>query len=269
MQSPTSALARLALAGTVVLLAMPVGVEAGDFGDRVRNLFGGSQESPSEPQSAPETAPPYNPLGKLLSGRLSAPRQPPQRRRPVVQPVAHDAPQYAPAPIAAAPAPLVSHPAPHYAGPSYPMVVDGAYHGGGHWNAWDAYPSDCGAYCPMPGGFRCHHCHDDDECEGNGDYDPNAPRSGLWCRYGYFMPTGCCGYGCQPMGHYHMGYAVNPWYFDPRDGRVYAAQYYNMPMAVPLAPNVGHTYNYSWGIPSSRLTPISRHVPQQRIVFPY
>jgi hypothetical protein len=53
-----------------------------------------------------------------------------------------------------------------------------------------------------------------------------------------------------------------PEYSDPRDGRVYSAEGYNVPIAMPLAPNVEHQYNYGWGIPSSRLTPISRFIPE-------
>ena len=58
-----------------------------------------------------------------------------------------------------------------------------------------------------------------------------------------------------------MVYAVDPNYFDGRDGQLYSAEGYGVPMAVPLAPNVGHTYNYSWGLPASRLTPISNVAP--------
>ena len=79
--------------------------------------------------------------------------------------------------------------------------------------------------------------------------------------FGYFIPDGCCGQGCPTFGHYNLSYSANPRYFDPRDGRVYAAEGYNIPMAVPLAPNVRHTYNYGWGIPSSRRTPISTRAP--------
>jgi hypothetical protein len=93
--------------------------------------------------------------------------------------------------------------------------------------------------------------------------------------FGYFCPTGCGGAGCPPLGHYHAGYALNPDYFDFRDGGVYAAQGYGLPVAVPLAPNVEHTYNYGWGVPSSRLTPVSRRfhepgiIPQvQPVAFP-
>ncbi len=82
-------------------------------------------------------------------------------------------------------------------------------------------------------------------------------RDHIYCKFGYFIPTGCCGKGCPIAGRYRMVYAVEPNYFDPRDGQIFAAQGTGVPMAVPLAPNVGHTYNYSWGIPSSRLTPIS------------
>jgi len=63
-------------------------------------------------------------------------------------------------------------------------------------------------------------------------------------------------------GHYHIVYPVNPGYFDSRDGQVYAAPGYGGPVSVPLAPVVNHTYNYGWGIPSSRLTPVQRPVTQ-------
>jgi hypothetical protein len=59
-------------------------------------------------------------------------------------------------------------------------------------------------------------------------------------------------------GCYYMAYPVNPYHFDQRDGRIYAAQGYGQPVGVPLAPNVQHTYNYGWGLPSSRLSPVSR-----------
>lgn len=83
-----------------------------------------------------------------------------------------------------------------------------------------------------------------------------------WARlkFGYFIPTGSCGYGTPPFGHYSMVYPVNPQHFDARDGQVYAAQGYAGPVSVPIAPVVNHTYNYGWGIPSSRLTPISHPV---------
>lgn len=78
------------------------------------------------------------------------------------------------------------------------------------------------------------------------------------CKFGYFCPTGGSGQGVGAFGTYDIVYPANPGYADARDGRVYAAQGTGMPMAVPLAPNVRHSFNYGWGIPSSRRTPISR-----------
>lgn len=72
------------------------------------------------------------------------------------------------------------------------------------------------------------------------------------CKFGYFCPS-----GVPPCGHYNMVYPVNPSHFDQRDGQVYAASGYGGPVSVPIAPVVNHTYNYGWGIPSSRLTPIA------------
>lgn len=81
------------------------------------------------------------------------------------------------------------------------------------------------------------------------------------CKFGYFIPTGCGGAGCPPVGKYARVYPQNPAYFDGRDGQIWAAQGYGVPIAVPLAPVVAHQYNYSWGTPASRLTPISRVAP--------
>lgn len=80
------------------------------------------------------------------------------------------------------------------------------------------------------------------------------------CKFGYFIPTGSCGKGTPPIGHYSMVYPVNPQHFDARDGQVFAAQGYGGAVSVPMAPVVNHTYNYGWGMPSSRLTPVSRPV---------
>jgi hypothetical protein len=80
----------------------------------------------------------------------------------------------------------------------------------------------------------------------------------LRCKFGCFIPTGGGGPGLPWVGHYSRVYPVNPAYSDPRDGQVWTAQGYGIPVSVPLAPVVGHTWDYSWGVPSSRLTPISR-----------
>lgn len=79
-----------------------------------------------------------------------------------------------------------------------------------------------------------------------------------WLRhkFGYFVPTGCNGKGCPPIGSYSMVYPIDPGYFDRRDGQIYGTAGTGGPVSVPLAPVVHHTYNYGWGIPSSRLTPV-------------
>ncbi len=99
--------------------------------------------------------------------------------------------------------------------------------------------------CP----FGCDHgyCHDGGQ----------AMCDYFRCKFGYFIPTGAGGAGVPWVGHYSRVYPQDPYYFDQRDGQTWAAQGYGGPIAVPLAPVVGHTYNYGWGIPSSRLTPIS------------
>jgi hypothetical protein len=79
--------------------------------------------------------------------------------------------------------------------------------------------------------------------------------------FGWMIPSGCCGQGCPPVGKYGITYADQPDYFDPRDTHMYGAQGYGMPMAVPLAPNVYQSYNYSSGIPASRITQIGTYNP--------
>ena len=80
----------------------------------------------------------------------------------------------------------------------------------------------------------------------------------------YFIPSGCCGEGCPPFGEYKRVYAADPSYYDQRDTRMYAAPGTGVPTAIPLAPNVRYQYNYSWGTPSSRVTPISNLSPRRR-----
>jgi len=79
--------------------------------------------------------------------------------------------------------------------------------------------------------------------------------------FGWMVPSGCGGGGCPPVGKYHMTYADQPDYINPNDSQIYAAQGYGMPITVPLAPNVNHQYNYSAGIPSSRITTIGNYNP--------
>ncbi|MCA9050036.1 MAG: hypothetical protein KDA89_14970 [Planctomycetaceae bacterium] len=81
--------------------------------------------------------------------------------------------------------------------------------------------------------------------------------------FGWMVPSGCCGQGCPPVGKYCVTYADDPGYADPRDTQqAYGAQGYGVPVTVPLAPNVRHSYNYSWGMPASRVTPQGSYVPQ-------
>lgn len=114
----------------------------------------------------------------------------------------------------------------------------------------------CGCGCSScgGGGFLARHC-----AAHNARRAANNARlcQYLRCKLGYFIPDGCGGVGCKPFGCYSIVYPDNPGYFDGRDGQVYAAQGIGGPVSVPVAPNVRHAYNYGWGIPSSRLTPIS------------
>lgn len=155
----------------------------------------------------------------------------------------------------------------------------------------------CGCGCGQKAcgcnGYGCDSCDDGwsscDDCDGNGrvrlfaralpkdscgrrfpcrwwrgqqlNYSARNQRLAN-CLFGWMVPSGCCGQGCPPIGCYDITYADNPSYADPRDGQVYGAQGYGTHVTVPLAPTVNYQYNYSWGTPASRLTPIGQYNPQ-------
>ncbi len=98
-------------------------------------------------------------------------------------------------------------------------------------------------------------------CRGHGMHGGHGRGPGQGGAGGRFLPSGCGGKGCPPFGTYQMVYPVNPDHFDGRDGQVHAAQGYGVPVAVPLPPVVRQQYNYSWGVPASRITHISNHAP--------
>ena len=80
-------------------------------------------------------------------------------------------------------------------------------------------------------------------------------------KFNYFIPSGSGGGGTPPFGYYTRVYATEPGYYDARDKQVNGSSTYGVPTAIPLAPGVRYQYNYSWGTPASRLTPISTIAP--------
>lgn len=103
-------------------------------------------------------------------------------------------------------------------------------------------------------------------------------RCGLWGRLQFNNPDNvarraefghrvrCSLAFLRPLTYWDLGLqkdmiAVDPGYTHPNDqGQIYSAQGYGMPVSVPLAPGVRQQYNYGWGLPSSRLTPLSSPV---------
>lgn len=108
----------------------------------------------------------------------------------------------------------------------------------------------CNGNGGCPGGLCRHHCHGWGGGHGWGGCHGWNGCKGWGCGHcwGCCHGMGCCHGGCNCI------VPVNPGYSDPRDGQLYAAQGFNVPVAVPLAPCVRKTYNYGWGIPSSRIT---------------
>ena len=85
--------------------------------------------------------------------------------------------------------------------------------------------------------------------------------------FGWMVPRGCCGQGCPPVGTYGMVIAADANHFDARDGRLFGAPGYATPVTVPLAPTVHSQFNYGWGMPSSRITPISNPAGFSRLTW--
>ncbi|MDB5389062.1 MAG: hypothetical protein JWM11_4708 [Planctomycetaceae bacterium] len=90
----------------------------------------------------------------------------------------------------------------------------------------------------------------------------NCKNNSAACRAEFGQRFRCSMSFLKPLTYWDVGsqcdiIAVNPGYANPADlGPAYAAQGFGGPVTVPLAPNVRSQYNYGWGIPSSRLTPI-------------
>jgi len=123
-------------------------------------------------------------------------------------------------------------------------------------SAWTALAVGALLLSGAGGSVRADDCEDCEDAHG-------WRRVVNWCRGGHCHGCRHCNggaaYGSGAWNHYH---AVNGGYCDPRDRQLYAAQGYNVPVAVPLAPVVKHTYNYGWGLPSSRLTRVGAQYTQ-------
>ena|GEM_PF-1911697 len=128
---------------------------------------------------------------------------------------------------------------------------DGTRRGWKRFFSFSKCPCGCGQR-----GCKCNGGH------GNSSRFGSLSGIGNFCGFGNSSGFGH-GFGhgqmlSAPWGIYNVVYPVDPFYTDQRDTKLYSAQGYGSPVAVPLAPNVRHTYNYGWGLPSSRLTPVSR-----------
>jgi len=109
----------------------------------------------------------------------------------------------------------------------------------------------------------CHcnpcQCNGSHHGTGNGNYGDGSLFD---CLFGWSIPSGNCGQGLPLFGKYHTTYADRPDYVNPADTQLYGAGQYGMPITVPLAPTVNYQYNYSSGMPASRITTIGTWNPQ-------
>lgn len=155
---------------------------------------------------------------------------------------------------------------------------DHAQHGGAHGNGADGnlhgnggnshgalfQPSSPHQWFGGNGHGTCPNCHCN-PCRCSNGYCPNGQVDYgdrvFSCLFGWAFPSGACGQGLPLVGKYHMVYADQPGYVNPADTQLYSAQGYGMPMTVPLAPTVNYQYNYSSGIPASRITTIGTWNP--------
>jgi hypothetical protein len=131
-----------------------------------------------------------------------------------------------------------------------------------------SYGSGSGHFCPLHRKSNMHGYYGQEYCEECPEDHCDCPVCHFkrCCKMPFCHLCDCLYSDCKGgwqreiprYGFYHLAYPVNPYHFDQRDGRIYAAQGYGYPIGSPLAPNVEHTYNYGWGLPSSRLSPVSR-----------
>lgn len=143
--------------------------------------------------------------------------------------------------------------------------LQGPCYTGGAYNPWANYAPGYNVYPnhndPNRGYVAYSHT-----CGGNGEWacrfqqwqnDCAAKRADCGrrfrCNLSFLRPLTYWDAGCKTDI-----IALDPGYSHPSDASgVYAAQGFNGPVTIPLAPNVRDSYNYSWGIPSSRLTPVA------------
>jgi hypothetical protein len=160
-------------------------------------------------------------------------------------------------------------------GDCYGSMQEGMICAGRPYTFGDLGRDICSAKC------RFRNCFGFDNCHGGGAvhawwyeqqfrtqcrraYRNRALSAWLHNKFNYLYPSGCCGEGCPPVGRYRRVYATDPDYYDSRDQQLYASPVSGLPTAIPLAPGVRYQYNYSWGYPGSRLTPISTFRPSGR-----
>jgi hypothetical protein len=155
-----------------------------------------------------------------------------------------------------------------YAGNCYGSLQDGMICAGRPYTLGDLGADLCSVKCKTRNclGFnKCHGggaihswwCEQQFKSQCHRAYRNRAFSAWINNKFNYFKPSGCCGQGCPPIGKYSRVYAADPNYYDARDEQVYASPVTGLPTAIPLAPGVRYQYNYSWGYPGSRLTPIS------------
>ncbi len=137
----------------------------------------------------------------------------------------------------------------------------GSHPGGQHGSIYN--PASPGRWFGGHGAAACPNCRCN-PCRCHGGYGSEFVDHGdrvFNCLFGWALPSGACGQGLPLVGKYNMVYADQPGYTNPADTQLYSAQGYGMPMTVPLAPTVNYQYNYSSGIPASRITTIGTWNP--------
>lgn len=121
-----------------------------------------------------------------------------------------------------------------------------------------------GRICDCSCGGNCGHIHCTSAlAEATWNFRARNAATSQWL-FGNRCCSGCCGSSGSfrllswwDLGRKKEIIAVNPGYYDNRDTQMYATQMYGVPAAVPLAPVVRDSYNYGWGMPNSRLTPVA------------
>lgn len=132
------------------------------------------------------------------------------------------------------------------------------YYGPGYGGGYDPYCYG-GQQCANP--LCCYKYGATDPCTLAGKFNAHNARAQQVAWYSFKGAARLAYCGPLTVGYHLIPHSycapADPGWRDPRDRVAYSDVGYGVPMSVPLAPVVKHSYNYGWGVASSRMTRVN------------